>query len=63
MVSNVPPSEPMNILDPYYEALRFKLYLADCLDLLASLDENSVDMVFADPPYFLSSGSFTCKSD
>ncbi len=24
--------------------------------------ENSVDMIFADPPYFLSSGSFTCQN-
>jgi site-specific DNA-methyltransferase (adenine-specific) len=50
------------MLEPYYQEPRFKLYLADCLELLASLDENSVDMVFADPPYFLSSGSFTCQS-
>jgi site-specific DNA-methyltransferase (adenine-specific) len=50
------------MLESYYQAPRFKLYLADCLDLLASIDENSVDMIFADPPYFLSSGSFTCQS-
>ncbi|MCL2679032.1 MAG: site-specific DNA-methyltransferase [Dehalococcoidia bacterium] len=26
------------------------------------MEENSADMVFADPPYFLSSGSFTCQN-
>ena len=41
---------------PYYEKPRFKLYRADCLDILAGLPENSVDMIFADPPYLLSNG-------
>lgn len=50
------------MFEPYYEKPRFKLYLADCLAVLAGIEENSVDMVFADPPYFLSSGSFTCQS-
>lgn len=47
---------------PFYEKPRFKLYQADCLELLKSLSESSVDMIFADPPYFLSSGSFTCQN-
>ncbi len=47
---------------PFYEKPRFKLYNDDCLDVLASLPENSVDMIFADLPYFLSSGSFTCQN-
>jgi len=52
----------MKMIKPYYEKTRFKLYLSDCLDLLESLPENSADMIFADPPYFLSSGSFTCQN-
>ena len=40
---------------PYYEKPNFKFYLADSLKLLAQFPENSVDMIFADPPYFLSS--------
>ena len=44
---------------PYYDKPKFKLYQSDCLDLLAELPENSVDMVFADPPYLLSNGGFT----
>lgn len=44
---------------PYYNNPKFKLYHADCLDVLASIPENSIDMVFADPPYLLSNGGFT----
>lgn len=47
---------------PYFQKPRFKLYQSNCLDILAELPENSVDMIFADPPYFLSSGSFTCQN-
>lgn len=49
------------MLKPFYDKPRFKLYLGNCLDILPAIDENSVDMIFADPPYFLSSGSFTCQ--
>ncbi len=48
--------------EPYYEKPKFKLYQANCLDLLAELPENSVDMVFADPPYFLSNGGFSLQA-
>jgi site-specific DNA-methyltransferase (adenine-specific) len=34
----------------------------DCLRALAGLPEGSIDLVFADPPYFLSNGGTTCKS-
>ncbi len=44
---------------PYYDNPKFKLYHANCLEVLAELPENSVDMVFADPPYLLSNGGFT----
>jgi len=47
---------------PYFEKPKFKLYKADCLEILKSLPENSINMIFADPPYFLSSGSFTCQN-
>lgn len=43
----------------YYEKPKFKLYQANCLDGLMEIPENSVDMVFADPPYLLSNGGFT----
>lgn len=52
----------IKIMFPYFKKEGFKLYLSDSLILLSELTENSVDMIFADPPYFLSSGSFTCHS-
>ena len=50
------------MIKPYYDKPRFKLYHADSVVFLKELPEGSVDMVFADPPYFLSSGSFTCQN-
>ncbi|MCX6796224.1 MAG: site-specific DNA-methyltransferase [Candidatus Falkowbacteria bacterium] len=47
---------------PYFQNGNFVLYKEDCLKVLAELPENSVDMIFADPPYFLSSGTFTCQN-
>lgn len=52
----------MRKIEPFFDKPRFTLYHADCLDVLSQLPENSVDMVFADPPYFLSSGTFTCQN-
>lgn len=45
---------------PYFSAGDFNLYKGDCLDILA--DIQNVDMVFADPPYFLSNGGLTIQN-
>jgi len=50
------------MIEPYFKKSNFTLFRADCLDILAKIKENSIDMIFADPPYFLSSGSFTCQN-
>jgi site-specific DNA-methyltransferase (adenine-specific) len=39
-----------------------RIYQGDCLDLLAQIPPSSVDLVFADPPYFLSNGGITCHA-
>ena len=44
---------------PYFSEDNFVLYNGDCLDILNQLPENSVDMIFADPPYNLSNGGFS----
>jgi len=44
------------------EDLEVKLYLGDSIELIKEIDEGSIDMIFADPPYFLSNGGITCKS-
>lgn len=38
-------------MSPYYEDDLVTLYHGDCRDLLASLDQRSVDCVITDPPY------------
>jgi site-specific DNA-methyltransferase (adenine-specific) len=38
------------------------VYLADCVDLMRLVPAGSVDVVFADPPYRLSTGGVTVKS-
>ncbi len=44
---------------PYFMKGNFVLYQGDCLNILEQLPSNSIDMVFADPPYNLSNGGFT----
>src|SRR5690242_18952090 len=39
-----------------------KIYQGDCLEILAKIPEETVDLVFADPPYFLSNGGITCHA-
>jgi site-specific DNA-methyltransferase (adenine-specific) len=39
-----------------------RLYQGDCLELLEKIPEESVDLIFADPPYFLSNGGITCHA-
>lgn len=46
----------------YYSKPNFKLYLGDCLEVLGKFKPESVDMVFADPPYNLSNGGFSCQA-
>src|SRR3972149_4471196 len=39
-----------------------RLLKGDCIEILNQVRENSVDMIFADPPYFLSNGGITCHA-
>jgi site-specific DNA-methyltransferase (adenine-specific) len=39
-----------------------RLYQSDCLTLMPQLPASSVDLIFADPPYFLSNGGITCHA-
>jgi len=43
----------------YFKDKDFVLFLDDSIKFLKELPENSVDMIFADPPYNLSNGGFT----
>ena len=46
----------------YYEENNFKLLHGDALLLLKKLPSKSIDMIFADPPYFLSGDGITCSA-
>jgi site-specific DNA-methyltransferase (adenine-specific) len=49
---------------PYFTSSdsRFVLFQGDCRQVLSQLASESVDLIFADPPYFLSNGGVTCQS-
>ncbi|MDD5652884.1 MAG: site-specific DNA-methyltransferase [Candidatus Omnitrophica bacterium] len=49
---------------PYLEDKKHKfiLFKEDCFDILPRIPENSIDMIFVDPPYFLSNGGITCHA-
>lgn len=38
------------------------LFHADCLNVMDSIPSDSIDMIFADPPYFLSNGGMSCHA-
>ena len=47
---------------PFYSAEGFTLYKGDAVSLLKKVKANSVDMIFADPPYNLSNGGFSVRA-
>ena len=49
-------------MQPYWQSddERSRLYHGDAFDLMASLQDNSVDCVWTDPPYLLSNDGATC---
>ena len=48
--------------DIYFHDESFTLLKGDSFKLLKKMEPKSVDMIFADPPYFLSSGGISCQS-
>ena len=40
----------------------FTLYQGDCMQVIEQLPDNSLDAIFADPPYFLSNGGISVQS-
>ncbi len=39
-----------------------KIFQGDCLEILAAIPADTVDLIFADPPYFLSNDGITCHA-
>ena len=40
----------------------FRLLQGDCMERLKEIEDNSIDAIFADPPYFLSNGGISVQS-
>ncbi len=51
----------MNKKKYYYNKKDFKLILGDSFEELKKIKKNTVDMIFADPPYFLSGDGISCS--
>ena len=51
-------------MQPIYQSSThdFTLYQGDCMQVIGQLPENSLDAIFADPPYFLSNGGISVQS-
>jgi site-specific DNA-methyltransferase (adenine-specific) len=51
-------------MPPAFEdrAHHLSIYQGDCREILAVMPAESVDLIFADPPYFLSNGGITCHA-
>jgi len=47
---------------PYFKTNNAVIFSGDCLEILCSIPDNSIDMIYADPPYMLSNNGFTCKN-
>jgi site-specific DNA-methyltransferase (adenine-specific) len=47
-------------LIPFFQEKGVRLYSGNCIDIMKSMSDNTYNMIFVDPPYFLSNGSFTC---
>ena len=45
----------------YYDEDNFKLIKGDSLKELKKIEPKSIDMIFADPPYFLSNDGISCS--
>jgi len=58
------PAQPAPSSNVFYynPAAGIKLIKGDCLEIMAQAPAECVDMVFADPPYFLSNNGITCHA-
>ena len=50
------------MMEPHYSDRNVRLFNGDIIDTLNALPEECVDLIFADPPYNLSNGGFTCHA-
>ena len=58
------PNPETRVLNPVFHDPKhhIKIYQGDCLEILAAIPPDCVDLIFADPPYFLSNDGITCHA-
>ncbi|MDR1492539.1 MAG: hypothetical protein LBT05_07445 [Planctomycetaceae bacterium] len=61
-IANISKNTIQRSINPVYKTEDFVLYNDDCLEVMARLPNNYVDMIFADPPYNLSNDGITCHA-
>lgn len=49
-------------IKPYYSTDNEMLIMGDTFSVLKSIEPESISMIFADPPYFLSNDGITCQA-
>ena len=47
---------------PFFQSEAAVIFNGDCLEVMRAIPADSVDMVFADPPYMLSNDGFSCQN-
>ena len=55
-------SDTINLFPPFFNSEDAVIFNGDCLEVMRSIPENSIDMIFADPPYMLSNDGLTCQN-
>jgi site-specific DNA-methyltransferase (adenine-specific) len=55
-------SDSLKEVTLFFKSADAVIFNGDCLEILRFIPENSIDMIFADPPYMLSNDGFTCQN-
>jgi len=50
------------MIKPYFETELGKLYHGDCLEVMKEIEDESVDLILTDPPYFLPATHYSVRS-
>ena len=51
-----------NTFNKYFDKRNVELYFGNCIDILNRANTETVDMIFADPPYKLSNNGISCRA-
>ena len=49
-------------MEAFFSKTNIRLFHGDVIETLNAMPEKCVDLIFADPPYNLSNGGFTCHA-